>query len=132
VSTRREFELSEAQHAKLMEAARPVPVMWIGGPPSSVQENANHAWRRLADELGFVWDTVRPVPGKSDRFFTAETRETPAPTLQPVHQQFKVKAEQLVADAAAAGVVITIEQRPLQPLAMRNYETVVSVRPARA
>lgn len=38
---------------------------------------------------------------------------------------------ELVAAAERTGLVITIEQRPLQPLAMGHHETVVSVRPAR-
>jgi hypothetical protein len=42
----------------------------------------------------------------------------------------ELQAKQLVEDAARLGVVVTIEQRPLQPLAMGNYETVVSVRRA--
>ena len=41
------------------------------------------------------------------------------------------KAEVLVAEAATYGVVLTIRQKPLQPLAMGNYETVVKVRPSR-
>ncbi len=41
------------------------------------------------------------------------------------------KAEALVAEAARLGVVLTVEQQPLQPLAMGNYTTVVSVRRAR-
>lgn len=41
------------------------------------------------------------------------------------------KAEALVAEAAKWGLVLTIEQSPLQPLAMGHYETRVSVRPAR-
>lgn len=36
-----------------------------------------------------------------------------------------------VEQAKRLGVVLTVEQRPLQPLAMGNYETVVSVREAR-
>lgn len=40
------------------------------------------------------------------------------------------KAEALVAEAARWGVVLTIEQRPLQPLRMGHYETVVAVRRA--
>lgn len=40
-------------------------------------------------------------------------------------------AEALVRDASLYGVVLTITQRPLLPLAMGNYETVVEVRPAR-
>lgn len=37
--------------------------------------------------------------------------------------------EDLLADAAVDGIIITVEQRPLQPLAMGNHETVVSTRP---
>jgi hypothetical protein len=40
-------------------------------------------------------------------------------------------AEALVRRAADIGSVLTIEQRPLTPLAMGHYETVVSVRAAR-
>ena len=41
------------------------------------------------------------------------------------------KAQELVAYAERMGVVLTVEQVPLQPLAMGNYRTEVSVRPAR-
>jgi hypothetical protein len=40
-------------------------------------------------------------------------------------------AEMLVQAAAAQGEVLTIDQEPLQPLAMGHYRTVVSVRKAR-
>lgn len=40
-------------------------------------------------------------------------------------------AKRLLEAAADSGQVVTIEQRPLQPLAMGHFETVVSVRPAR-
>jgi hypothetical protein len=40
-------------------------------------------------------------------------------------------AKRLAARAAALGLVLTIEQRSVPPLAMGNYETVVSVREAR-
>ncbi len=40
-------------------------------------------------------------------------------------------AQALAADARRLGVVLTIEQRPLQPLAMGHHEDVVSVRGAR-
>lgn len=40
-------------------------------------------------------------------------------------------AEAPIAEATRLGLVVTIEQRPLQPLAMGNHETVASVRPAR-
>lgn len=40
-------------------------------------------------------------------------------------------AEALIAEAQRLGLVVTIEQRPLQPLAMGHHETVATVRPAR-
>jgi hypothetical protein len=51
-----------------------------------------------------------------------------AATIAEVHQM----AGFLVQLAAECGLVLNIEQRPLQPLAMGHYETVVSVRPARS
>ncbi|XVJ69924.1 MAG: hypothetical protein HEQ39_09885 [Rhizobacter sp.] len=40
--------------------------------------------------------------------------------------------EELVKDAAEKGMVVTVEQVPLTPLAMGHYETRVTVRKARA
>lgn len=57
----------------------------------------------------------------SDR---AEMRRFP---LTPIAE----RARDLVAEATAAGVVLTVEQRPRAPLAMGNYDTVVSLRAAR-
>ncbi len=73
---RKEFELTEEQHANLLDACKPTPAMYMsGGIPlsSSPQENANAAWERLGKQLGFKHMTVRPVQGKSDKFFSAET-----------------------------------------------------------
>ena len=47
-------------------------------------------------------------------------------------EKIKLMAEQLVKLAAKDGFVVTVEQRPLKPLAMGNYETVVEVRPSRS
>lgn len=47
-------------------------------------------------------------------------------------KQVKLSVEQLVRIAARDCLVITVEQRPLKPLAMGHYETVVEVRPARS
>lgn len=43
----------------------------------------------------------------------------------------EILAKAVVMLAEQQGMVLTIEQRPLQPLSMGHYETVVSVRPAR-
>lgn len=59
-----------------------------------------------------------------------ETRPTvPSPAQRLL--RVKLLAEELVEFAEAAGVVLTIEQRPRQPLAMGNYEHVIAVREAR-
>lgn len=73
---RREYEMSEAQYKALMEACKPVTYLVMGGrEPTSPQENANNAWKALAVELGFIWDTVQPVYEKGDYYFTAEPVE---------------------------------------------------------
>jgi hypothetical protein len=72
---RKEFELTDEQLAKLLEASRPTPVMFLsGGIPmsNSPQENANDAWETLGRELGFRHLTVEPIHGKGRKFFTAE------------------------------------------------------------
>lgn len=78
-----EFEMTAEQHTALMDACKPTPAMYLsGGQPmcGTPQENANAAWQALGQELGFVWDTARPVPGKSDRFFYAEPVNAEATT----------------------------------------------------
>ena len=80
---RLEFELTDEQLNKLLDASKPTPVMAIGdpygGPPipmfGTPQENANRAWRNIAEEMGFVWDSVQPISGKDEHFFTAEVDE---------------------------------------------------------
>lgn len=75
---RQEFEMTQEQFDKLMDACKPVPVMYLsGGQPmfTSPQDRANDAWERLGNELGFDHMTVRPVEGKSNKFFTAELRK---------------------------------------------------------
>ena len=72
---RREYEMSEEQLHKLLDACKPVPYMIIGNCiPRTPQQNANDAWRQLGDEMGFVWDTVQPLPSRGVRFFSAEPK----------------------------------------------------------
>ena len=71
---RKEYEMTQAQLDKLLEACKPVPYMVFGGmEPMSPQENANRAWAALGEEMGFDHMTVQPN-GKGDRFFTADER----------------------------------------------------------
>ena len=70
---RKEFKLTDEQLKKLLKACSPVPYMVFGGiEPTSPQENANRAWQSLGKELGFDYNTVRPISGKGSKFFTAE------------------------------------------------------------
>lgn len=70
---RRTYEMSEDQLATIIDASKPVPYVVMGGvEPASPQENANRAWKALAVEMGFKWDTVQPVPGAAQTVFTAE------------------------------------------------------------
>jgi hypothetical protein len=74
---RTDYEMSEEQLVKLIDACKPVPYMVIGGvEPRSPQENANDAWRALGKEMGFDHMSVRPIDGKPPRFFTAIPSET--------------------------------------------------------
>jgi hypothetical protein len=67
---RKTFTMTTDQRDKLLDAMRPVPAMWIGGPPRSVQQNANDAWIALGQEMGFDGMTVRPASHELE--FTAE------------------------------------------------------------
>lgn len=71
---RKTYTMTQEQYDTLLAAMQPVPYMIIGGvAPRSQQENANDAWKRLGDELGFHHMSVRP--GNSKLEFTAEERE---------------------------------------------------------
>lgn len=82
MADRIEFEMTSEQHERLLDACKPTPAMWGPGGVrlfSTPQENANHAWRALGDEMGFDWTTVQPIPGKGSQFFRAValTKEEP-------------------------------------------------------
>lgn len=77
---RTEYEMTEQDMKDLLEACKPTPAMFLsGGQPMSgtPQENANNAWAALGKKMGFDGDTVRPINGKGQRFFSAVPSETP-------------------------------------------------------
>ena len=62
---RTSYEMTEADLEAILDACKPVPYMVIGGhAPSSQQDNANAAWARLGQKMGFDSMTVEPVQGK--------------------------------------------------------------------
>ncbi len=69
---RKEYEMTQEQLDKLLDAGKPTRVMKIAGQwGPTPQENANSAWANLGRELGFDYLTVKPN-GKGDKFFSAE------------------------------------------------------------
>ncbi len=74
---RTNYEMTQADLDKILDACKPVPYLVIGGiGPSSPQERANSAWAELGSRMGFDHMTVQPASG-GDRFFTAVPSETP-------------------------------------------------------
>ncbi len=76
MSDRKEYEITEDERESLMNCIKPIPAIMLQcGEPPSQQENANRWWADLGKKMGFKSMTIRSVPGKSDRFFTAECEE---------------------------------------------------------
>lgn len=74
---RTEYEMTKDDLKAILDACRPIPYIMVGGyTPRSLQERANDAWAILGLKMGFDHMTVRPVPGKNQRFFTAVPSET--------------------------------------------------------
>lgn len=66
-----EYEMTQSDFDKIMEACKPTRYMVAGGmEPRSPQQNANDAWEELGSRMGFDHMTVQPS-SKGDRFFTA-------------------------------------------------------------
>lgn len=98
---RTNYEMTEADLEDLLSAMRPTPVVLIGGLDGLIQqENANMAWARLGAKMGFDPITVRPAPGKDERFFTAVPNET---------DEAKAARLEREAEAKRAGEIATLE-----------------------
>ena len=89
---RTNYEMTEEDLKEILDACQPVPMIMLQcGNPSSPQENANRAWRRLGEKMGFDSDIVQPIHGKGDRFFTAVPSETKAQQEERLERQAKEK-----------------------------------------
>lgn len=76
------YEMTDDQLKAITDAYKPTPVMYLPAGKSmfkTPQENANHAWKLLGDELGFDHMTVLPVPGADSKVFDAEPKENEPP-----------------------------------------------------
>lgn len=73
---RTNYEMSEADLQEILDACKPVVAIMVGSyAPTSPQENANNAWRKLGEKMGFDHMTVQPIAGKGNRFFSAVPTE---------------------------------------------------------
>jgi len=71
-----DYKLTRKQYKTIVKASQPVMMIALQcGTPSSPQANANAAWKALGDEIGFDYMTVKPISGKSQRYFTAQALE---------------------------------------------------------
>lgn len=85
---RTNYEMTEADLEKILEAYKPTPCIMIGGyVPPSPQENANHAWAELGKRMGFDPMTVEPIDGKGQRFFSAVLAENETQRAERLERQ---------------------------------------------
>ena len=78
---------------ELLDAMKAVPMIMLQcGAPTSRQENANRAWARLGEKMGFDSMTVQPT-GRGDRFFTAIPRETEEHRTRRLAQEAEEKRQ---------------------------------------
>lgn len=104
------YEMSESDLRQLLDACKPTPVMYLsGGVPlgSSPQENANRAWGDLGRRLGFDWNTVRPIDGKGNRFFSAVPLETPEQTREREEREAAEKRDREIRELRSEIVRLT-------------------------
>ena len=88
------YQLSEEDMKTLLEACKPTPAMMIGSyVVPSPQENANRAWERLGKKMGFNHKTVRPIPGKGQRYFSAIPSENEAQRKERLKNELEEKRQ---------------------------------------
>lgn len=95
---RTNYEMTEADLVKLLDAMKPVPLIMlhIGGGPRSQQDRANDAWAELGSRMGFDYMTVKPS-AKGDRFFTAVPSETESHKKARLEREADEKRQQMIA-----------------------------------
>lgn len=112
MNPRVEYEMSEEDLKKILDACKPVPVIMVGGyMPSSPQENANRAWQALGEKMGFDYMTARP--GRTERHFTAVPSETAPQREERLKREAKEKRE---TEANQLRIEITEKRKRLSEL----------------
>ena len=75
MSETKEFKMSKEDHKKILEASKPVSAIDGEKKLPSSQANANRIWEELGKKMGFKPFTAKPIDGKSNRHFSAETTD---------------------------------------------------------
>ena len=72
---KQEFEMTEEQLQAIYDISRnQEPVIYVGvWMGLDKQEKANKLWQTMADEMGFIWDSVEPS-SRGKKFFLAEPK----------------------------------------------------------
>ena len=110
---RTNYEMTEADLEKILDACKPVPMIMLQcGAPSSLQENANRAWAELGGRMGFDHMTVQPT-GRGDRLFTAVPSETEEHKKERLTREAEEKRQQEIETLRAE---ITERQTRLEAL----------------
>jgi hypothetical protein len=92
---KREYEMTQADMDKILEACRPTVCIQVGGlGPSSPQDNANAAWRALGERMGFDGMTVEPS-ARGPLFFLATPKETKEQKLAAQRKLLSARANEL-------------------------------------
>lgn len=121
MNPRVEYEMTEEDLQKILDACKPTPVMYLSGGQQmggSPQENANRAWAELGRRIGFDSMSVRPIQGKGQRFFTAVPSETDNQKGERLQREEAEKRQAQIVEHEAA---IQKHQRALAEL--RQSET---------
>jgi hypothetical protein len=93
MNPRVEYEMTEEDLNKILDACKPVTCMMIGGfTQSSPQENANRAWAELGKRMGFDSMSVRPS-NKGLRFFSAIPSETESQKSERINREKEAKRQ---------------------------------------
>jgi hypothetical protein len=67
--TMADYRMTDEELEELKKASRPVPYLIMGGmPPPSPRENAMRVWRKIAQRVGCVVDTIAPRGGDPHDF----------------------------------------------------------------
>ena len=70
------YRLDDEELLKLLMAmVYPKVVRLDGSPIYSDRERCNSVWRKVATKRGLAWETITPVQGMGNEYFTAEKKE---------------------------------------------------------